>query len=133
MKSSTLLSIAKSKVAANRIARELDIADLKKVVENLQAALTSAQKREAKQAAARQAADLKKLKALMAKMGLSAVDVGNLLASPQTRKAVVKQKRGPRKGKRVGQYRLKTGKDTQRTGRGRMPVVFREFIEKVTL
>ena len=102
------------------------------MVENLQVALTSAQKREAKQAAARQAADLKKLKALMAKMGLSAVDVGNLLASPQTRKAVVKQKRGPRKGKRVApKYRLKTGKDThQWTGRGRMPVVFREFIEE---
>ena len=95
------------------------------------------QKREAKKAAAKQAADLKKLKAMMTKMGLSAADVKNLMATPTKRKAAAKRtpakrKTGPRKGKKVApKYQLKVGKKLHKwTGRGRMPLVFKEYVEK---
>ena len=73
----------------------------------------------------------------MAKMGLSAADVRKLTA-PQpkrktaSKKTAAKRKTGPRKGKKVApKYQLKVGKETHKwTGRGRMPLVFKEFLEK---
>ena len=137
LSTNTLLSIAKSKATANRMAKSLDAGDLKKAIDHLQSALVAAKKREAKKAAAKQAADLKKLKALMVKMGLSAADVKKLMATPAKRKATRKKTRakgkaGPRRGKKVApKYELKVGKQThQWTGRGRMPLVFKEFAEK---
>ena len=137
MSVNTLLSIAKSKAATNRMAKSLTTSELKKAIDHLQSALVAAQKREAKKADIKQAADLKKLKALMVKMGLSAADVKKLMATPAKRKATRKKTRakgkaGPRKGKKVApKYELKVGKQThQWTGRGRMPLVFKEFAEK---
>lgn len=137
MATNILLSIAKSKATANRMAKSLDASELKKAIDHLQAALVAAKKREAKKAAAKQAADLKKLKAMMAKMGLSAADVKKLMATPTKRKAAAKRtpakrKTGPRKGKKVApKYQLKVGKETHKwTGRGRMPLVFKAFVEK---
>ena len=138
MTTNILLSIAKSKTTANRVAKSLDASDLKKAIDHLQAALVAAKKREAKKAATKQAADLKKLKAMMAKMGLSAADVKKLMATPAKRKAAGKKKttakgkRGPRRGKKVApKYQLKVGKVTHKwTGRGRMPLVFKTFVEK---
>ena len=137
MSSKILLSIANSKATANRMAKSLDANDLAKAIDHLQAALVTAKKREAKKAATKQAADLKKLKAMMAKMGLSAADVKKLMATPPKRKAVSKKtmgkhKTGPRKGKKVApKYQLNVGKETHRwTGRGRMPLVFKEFVGK---
>ena len=137
MSSNILLSIANSKATANRLAKSLDANDLAKAIDHLQAALVTAKKRETKKAAAKQAADLKKLKAMMAKMGLSAADVKKLMTTPAKRKGAsektkVKRKTGPRKGKKVApKYQLKVGKETHKwTGRGRMPLVFKEFVEK---
>ena len=132
----TLLSIAKSKATANRMAKALDASDLQKAINHLQAALVVAKKREAKKAAAKQAADLNKLKVMMAKMGLSAADVKKLMTTPPKRNTAGKKKTnhktGPRKGKKVApKYQLKAGKETHKwTGRGRMPLVFKEFVEK---
>lgn len=137
MSGNTLLSIAKSKASANRMAKLLTTRELKKAIDHLQSALVAAKKREAKKASTKQAADLKKLKALMAKMGLSAADVKKLMATPKKRKAAGQKTRakstvGPRKGKKVApKYELNVGKQThQWTGRGRMPLVFKEFAEK---
>ena len=137
MSSNILQSIANSKATANRLAKSLDANDLAKAIEHLKAALVTAKKREAKKAATKQAADLKKLKAMMAKMGLSAADVKKLMATPAKRKGAsektkAKRKTGPRKGKKVApKYQLKVGKETHRwTGRGRMPLVFKEFVGK---
>ncbi len=137
MTTNILLSIAKSKAAANRMAKSLDASELEKAIGHLQAALVAAKEREAKKAATKQAADLKKLKAMMAKMGLSAADVKNLMATPHKRKATGKQtaakgSTGPRKGKKIApKYQLKVGKETHKwTGRGRMPLVFKTFVEK---
>ena len=135
MTANTLLSIAKSKATANRMAKALDVSDLQKAINHLQAALVVAKKREAKKAAAKQAANLKQLKAMMAKMGLSATDVRKLVATPPKRKAAGKKrtnrKTSPRKGKKVApKYRLKVGKDTyQWTGRGRTPLVFKKHLD----
>ena len=135
--SNILLSITNSKATANRLAKSLDANDLAKAIDHLQAALVTAKKREAKKAATKQAADLKKLKAMMAKMGLSAADVKKLMTTPVKRKGAsektkAKRKTGPRKGKKVApKYQLKVGKETHKwTGRGRMPLVFKEFVGK---
>ena len=136
MSSNILQSIAKSKATANRMAKALDASELKKAINNLQAVLVATKKREAKKAATKRAADLKKLKAMMAKMGLSAADVKKLIATPPKRKAASKKttnpKAGPRKGKKVApKYQIKAGKETHKwTGRGRMPLVFKAFVEK---
>ncbi len=132
-----LLSIAKSKATANRLAKSLDAGDLKKAIDNLKAALDAAAKREAKKAATKKAADLKKLKAMMAKLGLSATDLKKLTSAPikqkpASKKAATKRKTNQRNSKKVApKYRLKVGKETfQWTGRGRMPLVFKEYVEK---
>ena len=132
-----MLGIAKSKSTANRLAKSLSAAELKKAIDHLQSSLTAIQKRESAKAAKKQAADLKKLKAMMAKMGLSAADVRKLTASQPKRKAAskktaAKRKTGPRKGKKVApKYQIKVGKETHKwTGRGRMPLVFKEFLDK---
>ena len=137
MTTNILLSIAKSKATANRMAKELDASDLEKAICHLEAALVAAKKREAKKAATKRAADLRKLKAMMAKMELSATDVKKLMVTPTKRKAAAKKasskgKTGPRKGKKVApKYQLKVGKKTHKwTGRGRMPLVFKSFVEK---
>ena len=72
---------------------------------------------------------------MMAKMGLTAADVKNLLATPSNRKTASKnthhRKTAPRKGKKVApKYSIKAGKKVHKwTGRGRMPLVFKEFVE----
>ena len=137
MSSNILRSIANSKATANRLAKSLDAGDLQKAIDHLQATLATAKKREAKKAATKQAADLKKLKAMMAKMGLSAADVKKLMTAPPkgkagSKKTTAKRKTGPRKGRKVApKYQLKVGKEIHKwTGRGRMPLVFKEFVEK---
>ena len=73
---------------------------------------------------------------MMTKMGLSAAAIKKLIAAPPKRKAARKKttnrKTSPRKGKKVApKYQIKAGKQTHKwTGRGRMPLVFKEFVEK---
>lgn len=137
MANNALTSIAKSKAAANRLAKTLTTAELKKAIANLQSALNTAKKRESEKAAKKQAANLKKLKAMMAEMGLSAADLRKVAGQrtarkTATKKAAAKSKRSPRKGKKVAaKYQLKMGKETHKwTGRGRMPLVFKAFLDK---
>jgi DNA-binding protein H-NS len=137
MANNALMSIAKSKATANRLAKTLTTAELKKAITNLQSALNSAKKREADKATKKQAANLKKLKAMMAEMGLSAADLRKVAGQrtarkTATKKAAAKSKRGPKKGKKVAaKYQLKMGKETHKwTGRGRMPLVFKAFLDK---
>jgi hypothetical protein len=91
LSANTLISIAKSKSTANRLAKTLSAAELKKAIDHLQAALTDIKKREAAKAAKKQAADLKKLKAMMAKLGITAADVRKLTATGPKRKAASKK------------------------------------------
>ena len=144
----TLLSAAKSKVAANQLAKTLTPEDLAKAIKNLQAAAAKIKKGDAEKAAKKRAANLKKLKSMMAEMGLSASDVQGLGRAAvkkrpgRPKKAAAKRKasaktsaktsakKGPRKGTKVApKYQLKVGKQTHKwTGRGRMPLVFKEHV-----
>ena len=138
----TLLSAAKSKVAANKMAKSMALEDLERAIQNLQAAATKIKKGEAEKAARQRAANLKKLKSMMTEMGLSAADVRGLSGAKAKRrpgrpkKAAAKRKatakKGPKKGIKVApKYQLKVGKQTHKwTGRGRMPLVFKEHVAK---
>ena len=136
-----LAEVAKSKSTANRLAKSLSAAELKKAIDNLQSALTGVERRESAKVAKKQATDLKKLKAMVAKMGLSAKDLRKLTATQPKLKAGGKKaaakrkaaaKKGPKKGTKVApKYQLKAGKQTHKwTGRGRMPLVFKEHVAK---
>ena len=138
----TLLSAAKSKVAANKMAKSMAPEDLERAIKNLQAAATKIKKGEAEKAARQRAANLKKLKSMMTEMGLSAADVRGLSGAKakkragRPKKAAAKRKaaakKGPKKGTKVApKYQLKVGKQTHKwTGRGRMPLVFKEHVAK---
>ena len=141
-----LLSVAKSKVAAKKMAKSIAPEDLERAIKNLQAAATKIKKSKADKAARQRAANLKKLKSMITEMGLSAADVrglgsdkaarrpGRPKKATAKRKATTKKgpKKGPKKGTKVApKYQLKVGKQLHKwTGRGRMPLVFKEFVEK---
>jgi len=133
----TLVSIAQSRSTANRLAKSLNAAELKKAISHLEAALIAIERREVVKAAKKQAANLKKLKAMMAKMDLTAADVRSLTTTGTKRKTARgktsgRRKADPRKGKKVApKYQLKVGKSLHKwTGRGLMPLVFKEFLDK---
>ena len=137
----TLLSAAKSKGAANKMAKSVAPEDLERAIQNFQAAATKIRKGEAEKAARQRAANLKKLESMMVEMGLSASDVRGLSgAKPKKRSGRPKKeatqqkaaaKKGPKKGTKVApKYQLKVGKQTHKwTGRGRMPLVFKNHVE----
>ena len=137
-----LLSAAKSKVAANKMAKSMAPEDLERAIRNLQAAAKKIKKGEVEKAARRHAANLKKLKSMMTEMGLSAADVRGLSGAQakkrpgRPKKAAAKRKaaakKGPKKGTKVApKYQLKVAKETHKwTGRGRMPLVFKEYVAK---
>ena len=137
-----LLSAAKSKVAANKMAKSMALEDLERAIQNLQAAATKIKKGEADKAARQRAANLKKLQSMMTEMGLSAADVRGLGGAKakkrpgRPKKAAAKRKaaakKGPKKGTKVApKYQLKVGKQTHKwTGRGRMPLIFKEHVAK---
>ena len=133
-----LLTVAKSKATANRLAKALSQTELKRAIKNLQSAALAIQKAELAKAEKARVASLKKLKAMMDKMGLSVEDLRDLSQKkvPAKRggpkKTAAKRKAGPKKGTKVApKYQIKAGKQTHKwTGRGRMPLVFKEFVEK---
>ena len=133
-----LLSAAKSKVAASKMAKSLAPDDLDLAIKNLQAAAVKIKKGVADKAARQRAVNLKKLESMMAEMGLSAADVrglsraGSKKPPGRPKKMAVKRKVGPKKGTKVApKYQLKVGKQLHKwTGRGRMPLVFKEHVAK---
>ena len=152
-----LTNLAKSKAAANRAAKQVSVAELEQAIKNLQAALKTTKKREADKEAKKRAANIKKLTAMMAEMGLSAADVGGARRGRPKSKAKARAKTNTRakiktaaatkiaakkkaparrksvlKGKKIAaKYQIKAGgKNLTWTGRGRMPVAFREFVAK---
>jgi DNA-binding protein H-NS len=133
-----LLSAARSKATASQLARTLAPEDLAAAIKNLQAAAAKIKQGDADKAARARAANLKKLKTMMDKMGLSAEDVRGLSSKKapakrgRPKKTAARKKAGPKKGTKVPpKYAIKVGKEThQWTGRGRMPLVFKEYVEK---
>ena len=140
--SKTLIDISKSKSTAYKVAKALAPEDINRAIKNLQAAAARIKKSEADKVARKHAANLKKLKSMIKEMGLSAADVKSLDSAKakkrpgRPKKAVTKRKaaakKGPKKGTKVSpKYQLKVGKQTHKwTGRGRMPLVFKEHVAK---
>ena len=128
--SDTLLLISTSKMAAKRATKDLSPVQIARAIDNLQAQLAAVQKREEAKKHKKRAANMKKLTTMMAEMGLSAKDVATLANEKTAQRRPSKKKAGARKGKKVAaKYQiLVDGKQVQWTGRGRMPVVFRELI-----
>ena len=130
--------LAKSKVAAKRLAKSVSATELKRAVQNLQSAITALEKLEAEQAIKARAANLKTLKLTMDKLGLSQEDVLSLVRKKGTagqgitKKPTTKKKAGPLKGRKIApKYSIKVGKETHKwSGRGRMPLVFKDFLQK---
>ena len=113
MKESDVISaLAKSKASANRVAKSLESKMIKAAIGNLQTALKTLEAREAAKESKRRDANIKKLSAMMAEMGLSASDL-SAGGSKKTRKAAAKtkskaasKKAGPRKGTKVAKYQI---------------------------
>ena len=130
--------LAKSKVAAKRLAKSVSATELKRAIQNLQSAVTALEKSEAEKANKVRANNLKKLELTIAKLGLCPEDVAGLIGKKgvvgrgKTKKPAAKKKNSPLKGKKVApKYTIKVGKETYRwSGRGRMPLVFKEFLQK---
>ena len=137
MTSKSLLSeVAQSKVIANRLAKSLPLNDLQRAINNLQSAATKIQKSESEKATKVRSTNLKKIKSMMADLGLTTADLTSATAKTapkrgRPKKAAAKTKRGPKKGRKVApKYALKVANKThQWTGRGRMPLVFKNHIE----
>ena len=128
--SDTLLLISTSKMAAKRATKDLSPVQIARVIDNLQAQLAAVQKREEAKKHKKRAANMKKLATMMAEMGLSAKDVATLANEKTAQRRPSKKKARAGKGKKVAAKYQTTvdGKKVQWTGRGRMPVVFRELI-----
>ena len=134
-----IAKVAKSKASANRVAKLLGSSQLKNAISNLQSALKAAEAREAEKDNKRRAANIKKLSAMMAKMGLSPSDITGKASRKKPgkknvnqSKASAKAKVGAKKGTKVApKYTITSeGKMHQWTGRGRMPLVFKAFIDQ---
>ena len=122
-----LQSIAKSKAAAKRAVKSLDIQEIERALANLSAAAETIKERESLRAQRKKEVAVKKLKSMMDEMGISAADIAGI-SKP---KGNVKRTAGPKKGNKVApKYQITVdGTTYQWTGRGRTPVVFRSHVE----
>lgn len=132
----TLLDIAKSKATATRLAKTLSAKDLDRAIANLKSAAENIEKTEANKAAKARLAELQKLEHLLKEVKPSPEELKALTgrsgrAGSRQAKKVRASKRGPKKGSKVApKYKLKVGDKTYLwSGRGRMPLAFREYIE----
>ena len=123
-----LQSIAKSKAAANRAVKSLDIQQIERALANLSAAAETIKERESIRAQRKKEVAVKKLKSMMNELGISAADITGSSKS----KTKGKRATGPTKGNKVApKYQITVdGVTHQWTGRGRTPIVFRSHIEK---
>ena len=126
MSKAALLKIAKSKTAARKIASQLNLPDLDAAILNLQSAKQFLAKQAEKKSDAQKAKQIKKALSMLDRMGLKPQDLGKFSA---------RNKKPTRKGsptrKVAAKYRITVkGVVTEWSGRGRMPVVFRDAAGK---
>ncbi len=123
-----LETIARSKAAANRAVKSLNIQQVERALEHLSAAAQTLKERESQRAQRKKEGAVKKLKSMMDELGISAEDI------VATKKPASKARKtsGPRKGNKVApKYQISVdGQTYQWTGRGRTPVVFRNHVDQ---
>ena len=123
-----LQAIARSKAAANRALKGLDIEQVERALNNLSAAAKTIKERESQRAQRKKDVAVKKLKSMMDQLGISADDIIAEKKSASTRKKTT----GPKKGNKVApKYQISVdGQVFKWTGRGRTPVVFKNYIDQ---
>lgn len=123
-----LQAIARSKAAANRALKGLDIEQVERALNNLSAAAKTVKERESQRAQRKKDVAVKKLKSMMDQLGISAEDIVAEKKSASTRKKTT----GPKKGNKVApKYQISVdGQVFKWTGRGRTPVVFKNYIDQ---
>ena len=123
-----LQAIARSKAAANRALKGLDIEQVERALNNLSAAAKTIKERESQRAQRKKDVAVKKLKSMMDQLGISADDIIAEKKSASTRKKTT----GPKKGNKVApKYQISVeGQVFKWTGRGRTPVVFKSYIDQ---
>jgi DNA-binding protein H-NS len=122
----SLKSISRSKAAANNAVKSLTVEQIERAIANLSAAAKIAQQRDALKAQRKKEVAVKKLKSMMNELGISADDItGAVKAKSAKRKST-----GPKKGNKVApKYQITVnGVAHQWTGRGRTPVVFKDYV-----
>jgi len=121
-----LVKIAKSKAVARKVASQLNLQDLDAAIRNLQAAKQFLAKQAAKKNDAQRARQIKKAMSMLDRMGLKPEDLGK----PSKRTTKPTKKSSPAR-KVAAKYRISVkGVVTEWSGRGRMPVVFRDATGK---
>lgn len=123
-----LQAIARSKAAANRALKGLDIEQVERALNNLSAAAKTIKERESLRSQRKKDVAVKKLKSMMDQLGISAEDIVAEKKSASTRKKTT----GPKKGNKVApKYQISVdGQVFKWTGRGRTPVVFKNYIDQ---
>ena len=92
-----LQSIARSKAAANRALKGLEIEQVERALHNLSAAAKTLKERESLRAQRKKEVAVKKLKSMMDELGISAEDIVASKKSASTAKKTT----GPKKGNKV--------------------------------
>lgn len=122
MSKATLLKMAKSKTAARKIASQVSSTELGLVIRNLESAKEFLDKKAERTRNAQKTQRIKKVMAMLDKMNLTAEDL------PRSQKPTNKSK----PNRQVpAKYRITVkGAVTEWSGRGRMPLVFRDALTK---
>ena len=120
----SLAPIAKSKLKARSAAKNLSIAELEKVIENLSGVLKAEREKEKTRTEAAKKAKIAKIKALMDESGLKPEDLKGARGKRGRKKKTAKRGKVPPK------YRLVVdGQEYLWSGRGRPPRVFKEYMD----
>ena len=126
MTKATLTKIGKSRTEARRIASQVSVSELDAVIRNLQAAKQFLAKQSAKKSSAQRTKQIKKAMSMLNQMGLKPED----LNGAKKNRSKTNNKTSPKR-KVAAKYRITVkGVVTEWSGRGRMPVVFREMLGK---
>ena len=126
MSKSSLLKIGQSKTIARKIASQVSLGELQRAIQNLQSAQVFLAKQAEKKADAQRAQKIKKAMSLLDRMGLKPEDLGS--TSKSSSRA---NKKSHTSRKVAAKYRITVdGVTTEWSGRGRMPVVFRNAMGK---
>lgn len=126
MSKSALLKISRSKTAARKIASQVSPEELRSAIKNLQAAEVFLCKQAAKKARDQREQKIKKAMSLLNRMGLKPEDLGTESRTPRKAKTKPKATRVV-----AAKYRIIVdGVTTEWSGRGRMPIVFRNALGK---
>lgn len=122
----SLESISRSKAAANNAVKSLTVEQIERAIANLSAAAKIVQQRDALKAQRKKEVAVKKLKSMMNELGISADDIVGAIKTKSTKR----KSTGPKKGNKVApKYQITVnGVAHQWTGRGRTPVVFKDFV-----